>query len=70
MFQFPSNGKAHVNENFEKLQDTHQTAGFQFPSNGKAHVNERCLLEFGDAKEFQFPSNGKAHVNTLFYEQR
>ena len=38
MFQFPSNGKAHVHELVEKGNGP-KDFSFQFPSNGKAHVH-------------------------------
>ena len=40
MFQFPSNGKARVNELFDGTNDIWVTHSFQFPSNGKARVNK------------------------------
>ena len=60
-FQFPSNGKARVND-FELIQSILKTM-FQFPSNGKARVNSARETYSGYAVRFQFPSNGKARVN-------
>ena len=67
-FQFPSNGKAHLNfvlfcyvGDFIFL--------FQFPSNGKAHLNNPELApDIEISRGFQFPSNGKAHLNNYLLD--
>ncbi len=63
MFQFPSNGKAHVHAPVW-TRKLNRSFLFQFPSNGKAHVHQLTKL-MGSLypEEFQFPSNGKAHVH-------
>ena len=38
-FQFPSNGKARVNQEWNTNGVEHRETPFQFPSNGKARVN-------------------------------
>ena len=81
MFQFPSNGKAHVHRT-PGLAKRYFKGVFQFPSNGKAHVHldhasRYCMfaLSIPFKREstcarrkdfkFQFPSNGKAHVHSI-----
>ena len=62
MFQFPSNGKLHSNE--ENGTITAWERWFQFPSNGKLHSNKgRHPREMKSGWMFQFPSNGKLHSN-------
>ena len=45
-FQFPSNGKAYLNESFEE-KFSEFTVEFQFPSNGKAYLNYPHYYELG-----------------------
>ena len=42
VFQFPSNGKAHLNDNVDNKKE--QQNLFQFPSNGKAHLNDETQI--------------------------
>ena len=70
-FQFPSNGKAHVNKTI--MMTMVAVLQFQFPSNGKAHVNSAAQAlspshSWGDM--FQFPSNGKARVNSTAHSMK
>ena len=69
MFQFPSNGKAHVHPGVCLNPYGKGHPQFQFPSNGKAHVH--CWIGFAEVVlySFQFPSNGKAHVH-LFVDDK
>ena len=43
VFQFPPNGKAHVNSAVHYTSPTFQNQ-FQFPPNGKAHVNNLTIF--------------------------
>ena len=62
-FQFPPNGKAHVDPVSGAVTWMNDIK-FQFPPNGKAHVDWAYDLEQqGEMKVFQFPPNGKAHVD-------
>ena len=71
MFQFPPNGKAHVDPPLLPPLLLPMMKMFQFPPNGKAHVDEEIysaedLILFA----FQFPPNGKAHVDLLNKKKR
>ena len=62
-FQFPSNGKAYLNERI-MVRARSYGLQFQFPSNGKAYLNPSDIGPEGkQTKKFQFPSNGKAYLN-------
>ena len=63
-FQFPTNGKVHVNPFNRDSIDSRIV--FQFPTNGKVHVNRVAASENDVQWEigFQFPTNGKVHVNS------
>ena len=63
-FQFPTNGKVHVNSISTGFLRQTLKRWFQFPTNGKVHVNlEDTAPTFQLPEEFQFPTNGKGHVN-------
>ena len=64
MFQFPSNGKAHLN----MVMDDSDLIGFEdvsipFKREGTSKLSEESDANSLEAYEFQFPSNGKAHLN-------
>ena len=62
VFQFPSNGKAYLNDICGSILTEIST--FQFPSNGKAYLNlDLNLVRLAIVAWFQFPSNGKAYLN-------
>ena len=65
MFQFPTNGKVHVNSLlfvliFESLKEV------SIPYERESTCELKHLIEFAELMrhKFQFPTNGKVHVNS------
>ena len=62
-FQFPSNGKAHVNRLATERKGCGERVSIPFKREGTCEPKQ-ALSPSHSWGEFQFPSNGKAHVNT------